>query len=154
MQIRQTKDYEIITKLSKHVHDIHTDHYPEYFKEYDYDGILAFFKSVINKENTIFLLAEQENQPIGYAYIEIRNYAENVFKKAYQSIYVHQFCITNTKRNQGYGTRLMNEIGRIAKEKGIHKIELDYWANNENAKHFYKKNGFTLYREFVYKDIH
>ena len=38
-------------------------------------------------------------------------------------------------------------------ERGIKRIELDYWSDNENAKSFYKKIGFNTYREFVFRDI-
>lgn len=41
----------------------------------------------------------------------------------------------------------------MARKQGIHKIELDYWANNEMASDFYRKQGFIHYREFVYKDL-
>jgi diamine N-acetyltransferase len=47
----------------------------------------------------------------------------------------------------------MNHIYKIAKEKEIDIIELDYWFQNEIAKDFYKKHGFTKYREFVYKEL-
>ncbi|WP_338778840.1 GNAT family N-acetyltransferase [Metabacillus sp. FJAT-52054] len=90
---------------------------------------------------------------MGYAWIEIRNYPENAFKKAYRSVYVHQISIADHMRNQGYGSRLMEEVAEVAKSKGITKVELDYWFDNEAAKNFYRKNNFVKYREFVYMDL-
>jgi diamine N-acetyltransferase len=58
-----------------------------------------------------------------------------------------------SQRKKGYGSRLMEEIYKIAKNNGIDLIELDYWFENNIAKDFYKKHGFTEYRGFVYKKL-
>lgn len=47
----------------------------------------------------------------------------------------------------------MNNIFKLANEKGIDLIELDYWLDNKNAKEFYEKYDFVKYREFVYKQF-
>jgi len=47
----------------------------------------------------------------------------------------------------------MEAVYDIAKENGIKSVELDYWVENEEAKTFYKKLGFTKYREFVYMSL-
>ncbi|MFB1049436.1 GNAT family N-acetyltransferase [Paraliobacillus sp. JSM ZJ581] len=153
MKVSRTNDFELVAKLNKYVHDVHENLYPEYIKKYNYDGIKTFFQKIINKEEFIFLLLEDDNLPLGYAWIEFKNYPDNTFKKAYKSVYVHQISISESEKNKGYGTVLINEITEIAKENGINKIELDYWFNNEIAKNFYKRNGFIKYREFVYKDV-
>ncbi|MBP2243165.1 ribosomal protein S18 acetylase RimI-like enzyme [Cytobacillus eiseniae] len=153
MKISRTRDFELVAKLNKYVHDLHANLYPEYFKEYNFEEIKIFFQKIIDQEEFAFLLLEDDEQPLGYAWIEFRNYPANTFKKAYKSVYVHQISITENQRKKGYGSKLMDEITDIAKVNGINKIELDYWFNNEIAKNFYKKNDFVKYREFVYKDI-
>ena len=153
MKIGRTYDFEIVAKLNKYVHDLHANLYPEYFKEYNLEEIKAFFQKIIDKEEFTFLLMEENDQPLGYAWIEFRNYPESIFKKAYKTVYVHQISISQNQRKKGYGSKFMDEITDIAKENGINKIELDYWFDNEIAKKFYKKKGYVKYREFVYKDI-
>lgn len=153
MHIHQTNDFELVAKLNKTVHDLHANLYPEYFKEYNFEGIKAFFQKNIDKEEFTFLLLEDDGLPLGYAWIEFRNYPDSAFKKAYKSVYVHQISISENQRKKGYGSKLMEEITEIAKANGINKIELDYWFNNEVAMTFYEKNDFVTYQEFVYKDI-
>ncbi|MEK5520565.1 GNAT family N-acetyltransferase [Heyndrickxia sporothermodurans] len=153
MKINRTNDFELIAKLNKHVHDLHIKLYPKHFKEYNFEEVKAFFASIIDIEEFVFLILEQNEQPLGYAWIELREYPDNPFKKAYKSVYVHQISISENQGKKGYGSRLMDEICNIARANGINKIELDYWCDNEIAKSFYKKNGFVKYREFVYKDI-
>ena len=153
MKIKRTKDYALIANLNQHVHDVHVAQYPEHFKPYNYDEIMPFYKNIIDKEDYIFLLIEDENAPIGYAWIELKHYAENPFKHARKFVYVHQISISSHVRSKGYGSMLMAEIETIAKENGITTIELDYWVNNEGAKRFYEKQQYNVYREFVYKNI-
>ncbi len=153
MQISRTKDFESVAELNRYVHELHANLYPEYFKEYDFEAIKTFFQKKMDNEEFIFLLLKDDDQPLGYAWIELRNYPDTDFKKPYKSIYVHQISIADSQRKKGYGSALMNKVADIAKENGIHKIELDYWSNNEIAKNFYEKNDFVKNREFVYKDI-
>jgi diamine N-acetyltransferase len=85
---------------------------------------------------------------------EIRHNPENAFKKAYKFMYVHQISISESSRNTGFGTMLMEKIYGIARLNEVKQIELDYWCFNHIAKSFYQKQGFTIYRELVYKNLH
>ena len=153
MKIKRTKDYALIATLNQHVHDVHVEQYPEHFKPYNYDEIMPFYKNIIDKEEYIFLLIQDEHEPVGYAWIELKNYIENPFKLARKFVYVHQISISSHVRSKGYGSMLMAEIEAIAKANGITTIELDYWVKNEGAKRFYEKQQYSVYREFVYKNI-
>lgn len=153
MNISQTRNYKSVAKLNKYVHDLHSNLYPKYFKEYNFENVKEVFKSLINNESFIFLLLEDNEEALGYAWIEIREYPENPFKKGYKAVYVHQISIVDTKRNKGYGSSLMESIYEIANDRGIDLIELDYWFENSVAKDFYKKQNFIKYREFVYKQL-
>lgn len=153
MEIRTTRDYALVAKLNKPVHDLHFSLYPKYFKVYNYEEIKEVFKELIVNENFVFLLLEDNKEAVGYAWIEIRNYPENAFKKGYKSVYVHQISIVQTQRKKGYGTSLMKYIYKMADDNGIDMIELDYWLDNKIAKEFYKKHDFVKYREFVYKQL-
>lgn len=154
MKIIQTTDHRLIARLNQHVHALHAALYPGYFKAYKFEEIRRFFQRIIYDTNYVFLVIKDGEEALGYAWIEIRNYPETVFTKSYQTVYVHQLSIVSSRQNKGYGTKLMEAIYDIARQKGIEKVELDYWFTNENAKGFYKKHGFTIYREFVYKDLH
>lgn len=153
MEITQTNDFELVAKLNKPVHDLHCSLYPNYFNEYDYVEIKDVFKKMMGIETFIFLLLKEDKVGIGYAWIEIRDYQVNPFKKPYKSIYVHQINIMESKRKKGYGTILMRHIYDIARDKGINLVELDYWVENKIAKDFYEKHDFVRYRDFVYKQL-
>ncbi|QMV40035.1 GNAT family N-acetyltransferase [Cohnella cholangitidis] len=151
MQIDQTFESEVIAALNKDVHEVHVSLYPDYFKEYHFESVNVFFKKIISNPNFYFYVIKENETNLGYAWIEIKEYQENAFMKAYKSIFVHQLSISTEYRNKGLGVKLMDKINEVAKENNIRKIELDYWTDNEAAQRFYEKLGFKGYREFVYK---
>lgn len=154
MKITETKDYETIAILNKGVQELHAELYPESFKEYEYEAIKEFFQKVIDKPEYKIFVLEDDGLFRGYAWIEIIDYPENAFKKAFQSIYIHQINVVKSERQKGYGSQLMEEIYKTAEQHRIKKIQLDYWVDNNIAKNFYKKIGFKKYREFVYKELY
>ncbi|OAB36989.1 GNAT family N-acetyltransferase [Paenibacillus glacialis] len=153
MQIKQTKDHELISQLNQEVQNIHATMYPEHFKEYDHVTVSDFYKLIMNYSNFQFYTIEENDMALGYVWIEIKEYKENAFRKSYKSIYVHQLNILEAHRNKGLGKKIMNKVNDIAELNNIKKIELDYWSKNDSAKNFYEKNGYIRYREFLYKDL-
>ncbi|MBM7663060.1 ribosomal protein S18 acetylase RimI-like enzyme [Bacillus mesophilus] len=153
MNITHTKNFELIASLNKSVHTLHYQLYPTKFKPYDYQSIKEFFESIIDNPNFVFLLIEEKSYPLGYAWIEFRSYPETAFTKSIDVIYVHQISINSISRNKGFGSLLMLEIEKIAKQYSVSSIELDYWAANQKVRDFYKKNGYQINREYVYKNL-
>lgn len=153
MKITQTTDFELLAKLNKPIHDLHVSLYPEHFTEYNFDAIRDTFRQSVTKENFVFLLIEDNDEPLGYAWIEMKTYPQNAFSKQRRTVFVHQLSIVEQQKRRGYGSHLMNYIYELARNEGIDIIELDYWAKNEHAKNFYDKQDFLGYREFVYKKL-
>ncbi|WP_458125899.1 N-acetyltransferase family protein [Paenibacillus sp. Z3-2] len=153
MNIKQTLDHELISRLNHEVQTLHATMYPEHFKAYDYDAVNQFFRSIMTNANFQFYVLEQAENVLGYIWFEIKEYNETAFKKAYRSIYIHQLNILKEYKGKGLGKRLMDKVEEIAGLNHIKKIELDYWSRNDQAKGFYEKNGYTQYRELVYKDL-
>lgn len=153
MNVSPSKDFELIARLNKTVHDLHVQLHPEIFQPFDEKAMADFFRRVVENEQHVFWIAESESAAIGYAWIEFKDYPETMFKKAYRSLYVHQLSFLNEVQNKGYGQQIMQEISKLALSKEINLIELDYWVRNEKAKRFYEKMGFVKQREFVYKKL-
>ena len=153
LKITRTFDADTIAILNQSVHQLHVELYPQHFQTYDFHQVHEFFKKVMKDDRFIFLLAEDEGQHVGLAWLEIKQYSETVFKKAYESIYVHQINIAEPYKNKGFGSSLMKEIYSIAREKEITTIELDYWNDNTIAESFYEKEGFITYRKMAYKEL-
>ena len=92
------------------------------------------FSDAINLDNTVFLVAEEENTIIGYVGMyfsvdegEITNVA-----------------VSEGSRRHGVGDRLLKQLLAIATEKGISRIVLEVRVSNIGAIRLYERNGFTL----------
>jgi diamine N-acetyltransferase len=153
LKISRTFDAGKIAKLNQSVHQLHVELYPQHFQTYDFHQVHEFFKKVMKDDRFIFLLGEDEGQHVGFAWLEIKQYSETVFKKAYESIYVHQINIAESYKNKGFGSSLMKEIYSIARTNDINTIELDYWNDNTIAESFYEKERFVTYRKMAYKEL-
>jgi diamine N-acetyltransferase len=54
MKIETTKNFELLAKLSKTIHDLHVDLYPEEFKEYNFGAMRNFFEKKWKFQNLFF----------------------------------------------------------------------------------------------------
>ncbi|MFD1356687.1 GNAT family N-acetyltransferase [Fictibacillus halophilus] len=153
MEIIKTQDYEAIAKLNKNVQDIHVELFPEYFTPYNYEPIRDFYKEIMKDPKQIFLLVEEDFNPIGYVWMTLRDSAETPFKKTSRSLYIHQISIEKNSSNKGAGSQVIAYIEQLGIELGATKLELDYWIDNTIARNFYKKMGFVINREVVHKEM-
>ncbi|WP_157272599.1 GNAT family N-acetyltransferase [Paenibacillus daejeonensis] len=154
MEIIQTFNSELITNLNQEIQTLHRSMVPWRFKEFNFAEINAYFKQVMESpKHLFFIIPSQGGEALGYVWIEIKAYHENAFLHAYQSIFVQHLCVAKAHKNKGLGKQLMNKVMEVAVERGIQRIELDYWSMNEDAKQFYSKLGFEVYREFAFKHL-
>ena len=153
MNIKQTNDLEVITRLNKHVQDLHAKLYPETFNAFEFEALKSAFSEMLKTGHHEIYLVENNREPEGFVWIEIKSKPANAFKKAEKTAYVHQIVVAGEKQNSGYGSALMEKVEKVARDHNVQTIELDYWSNNTMAKAFYKKLGFELRREYVQKKL-
>jgi len=93
----------------------------------------------IQDPNTVFLIAEQDGAPVGYAKLKGHSKGDGVASTnpmELQRIYSIQEYI-----GKGVGPALMKESIREAKERGFNCLWLGVWEKNERAIKFYEKWG-------------
>lgn len=147
------KNPEIAARLNKFVQDIHVEKHPDIFNPYNYDTVLAGISKMLENDNIYCIIAYMKDDPVGYTILVQRNYPEPVFKKGHSSIYIDQICIIKEFQNRGFGTRIMEFIKSFCRDKGINRIELGVWADNEPARGFFTKCGFTDYLHNMKVDL-
>jgi len=153
IEIIQTTDVTRLSKLNKEVQELHVKLYPEHFKPFNLEEVSSFFQKIMSNPSYLFFLAKKDHEDVGYLWVELKEYKENVFTKSYRSVYIHHLNVIEKYRNLGVGSNLIEKVHNIARENGINKIELDYWADNEFAQRFYEKHGYKNYREFAFREI-
>lgn len=77
------------------------------------------------------------------AYLDKKLVGGIVADKEYQTIHVSLLVITQDARGLSIGSKMLQEIETIAKEKGI--IHITLTTRSYQAVDFYKKNGYTVF---------
>ena len=104
--------------------------------------------SELGEPRNIFLIAEINEKPAGYAKIIIDNIEPGITAERpveLQRLYSHQEYI-----GKGVGQNLMDACFARAVDDGRDVMWLGVWEYNPRAQRFYEKNGFTVVGEHTF----
>ena len=93
---------------------------------------------LLRKENHTILVAEQNNQLIGYL-----EASGGTFKRSRHSAYI-VIGILQAFTGQGIGSLLFQSLEEWAKLRHIHRLELTVMTHNTRGIALYKKQGFVI----------
>jgi ribosomal protein S18 acetylase RimI-like enzyme len=100
----------------------------------------GFMQMLSNLESLFVVGAIFEEKIIAQSSLEL-----NTMSKKHRHIGTWGIAIHPDFQNQGLGTKLLNELEKIAKEKGIKKLETSYYEGNDAAKRLYvEKLGYEI----------
>jgi ribosomal protein S18 acetylase RimI-like enzyme len=143
-----TTDAELLSLLNVDVQTLHWSALPTRFKP---PGPDAFPPSaaaeLLAKPGNFVFVAEVDSVPVGYAYAEVIHRPETPFSYADDLVYLHHISVRPSCRKQGVGRALMDSVRSAAAERGITVLALDTWTFNEEARSFFRRQGFTPYIE-------
>ena len=100
--------------------------------EIQFDELSAF--------DNIFLIAESESTPIGYAQLIMDSKEESL--KGTRSLEIRRIYSSQEYIGKGVGKELMSASIQEAKQRGCDSIWLGVWEKNPRAISFYKQWGF------------
>ena len=104
------------------------------------EAYLAHIKANLAKDNYLLIVAEIENEIIGYSTLSFSKRPELFLKKLSASI--EDTCVKAEYRKAGIGRQLTKELIKIARERGVELITLGVEVNNEVGNIFWKEMGF------------
>ena len=147
MKIRTAaiEDAEMLAELSRVTfydafHE-HPENAPEDMAEYMEKAFsVEQTRGEILEENSIFLIAETENEIAGYAKIMLGSIEKGITAEKpieLNRLYAHQKFL-----GKGVGQALMNECFRVAMENNCDLMWLGVWEFNLRAQAFYRKYDF------------
>ncbi len=151
MTITETKDFKRIAELNAHVQNLHATLYPEMFKPFNRIEIEKALENFLSDPNCYCYLVELNKVDIGSAVFFVKEAKENAFHYAIRTLYIDQISVLPEYQRTGVGKLLMLKAEQLAIEHSINKIELDHWSANTVAASYFRKNGYKLYRERLFK---
>ncbi|MES2513749.1 MAG: GNAT family N-acetyltransferase [Bacteroidota bacterium] len=149
----ETRDYKLIAALNEEVQNLHASLHPEMFKPFVKSDMEKALENYLNEPNAYGYLVQKDGIAIGCAVFFIREAKENAFHYTIKTLYVDQISVLTKHQRTGAGKMLMDQAEKLAKEKSIQKIELDHWSANVVAASYFRKSGYKLYRERLFKVI-
>jgi len=94
----------------------------------------------LSVSENIFLIAELEELPIGYAQLILNSKEEAI--PAIRPLEIRRIYATRELQGKGVGKELMQVAINEARQRGCDCIWLGVWEKNQRAIEFYKKWGF------------
>lgn len=110
-----------------------------------------YFKKSLENEDGLVLIAEDNNNPIGYLVGRIEEVGG--FRNISNMCEVDNMWIDEEYRSQGIGKQLMNEVKKWSIKKGIKKMRVIASYKNKKGIKFYEREGFGAYDLILEKDI-
>jgi len=141
-------DAEVMSSLNADVQAMHCAALPWRFKPPGPETFPpAAAAALLAQPSNLVFIAELDSQAVGYAYAEILNRAETSFSYAYDMVYLHHISVRPAHRKRGVGGALMDAVRSAANACGIDLLLLDVWTFNEEARVFFRGQGFAPYNE-------
>jgi len=109
----------------------------------DFNFLKREVSKLISKKE--ILCIKLDNKLIGFLEFLISRktpYGLNYGNEDKKFCWVNNMFIQKNYRSKGYGKFLFRKLYSICKRRNIHRILLDVFEVNENAKPFYQKEGF------------
>ncbi len=101
-------------------------------------------RKAIGSRKQLVLVAEYRGRLAGYALAHVRRMPLPICQKPYASI--SDMCVTRSARRKGAGRRMLFEVERWARGKGLARLEVGYLPANRHAFSFWRKMGFRPIR--------
>lgn len=121
---------------------------PDFIKEGDQS--IEFLEKIISNDDSDILVYENDSKVIGFVLLQAKIRPDFEFLLPGKFCYIMDIIVTETQRNKGFGTALMNAAKEWAKEQGCSFINLDVLSNNPKAIALYEKLRFIPKAQEMY----
>ena len=121
---------------------------PDFIKEGDQS--VEFLEKTISDDESDILVYENDGTVVGFILLQAKVRPDFDFMLPGKYCYIMDVIVTETHRNKGFGTALMNSAKDWAKEQNCSFINLDVLTTNTNAISLYEKLGFIPKAQEMY----
>lgn len=130
VRIAQTQDLDFVYKSICELEN----------EELDFEVFAAIFNENISNPNNLYLIAEKENEGLGF----ISFHTQNLLHHCGRVGEIQEFFINENHRGKGIGRQLIQEIMQYAEEHKLKSIEVTTNKRRVENVMIYENLGFTL----------
>ena len=136
-------DYDAVAMLNREIQQKHAEAYPHLFKPASDETLTASaFDVLLNDPAVTTLVVVDDEAVTGYVLAREIDRTDTPYRFAHRVLYIDQICVVRSARRKGHGRRLMEAMKSGAMKRGISHLELDTWAFNDEARRFFREQGF------------
>ena len=121
---------------------------PDFIKEGDQS--VEFLEKTISNDDSDILVYEDNGNVVGFILLQVKTRPDFDFMIPGKYCYIMDIIVTESHRNKGFATALMNSAKEWAKEQNCNLINLDVLVNNHGAIKLYEKLGFIPKAQEMY----
>ncbi len=121
---------------------------PDFIKEGDQNT--EFIENTITNEESDILIYENDDMIVGFILLQAKTRPDFDFMLPGEYCYIMDIIVTENHRGKGFGTALMNDAKKWAKERNCNFINLDVLVNNPGAINLYEKLSFIPKAQEMY----
>ena len=121
---------------------------PDFIKEGDQS--IEFLEKTISSDDSDILVYENDGRVVGFILLQAKERPDFDFMLPGKYCYIMDIIVTESHRNKGFATALMNSAKDWAKEQNCNLINLDVLVNNHGAIKIYEKLGFIPKAQEMY----
>jgi ribosomal protein S18 acetylase RimI-like enzyme len=145
-------DTGAIVELWKELMDFHKERDRRFTRSADgHKRFTEFVSGRLAHEASCVLVAEQQDEVVGYCLAAISKYPPVYEHQEYGAIF--DLAVTENCRRQGIGQALVETALQWFSEQEISRVEVRVATANKISTAFWKEMGFVPYLEVVYKEI-
>ena len=145
LELAKESDFEAVNRLARQVVAHHAQWNPnEQMVEHPYpmDFFLTCIRPESIRDNAIYVM-HQNGAVVGFMRIYL--WETNSFVSSQRiMLSIDDIGVDEALRNQGIGTKMMEQLCHLAMDWGVSSICLYVDAPNESAQGYYKKCGFKV----------
>ena len=121
---------------------------PDFIKEGDQS--VEFLEKTISNDDSDIIVYENDGVVVGFILLQAKERPDFDFMIPGKYCYIMDVIVTESHRNKGFATALMNSAKEWAKEQNCNLINLDVLVNNHGAIKLYEKLGFIPKAQEMY----
>ena len=121
---------------------------PDFIKEGDQS--VEFLEKTISDDVSDILVYENDGIVVGFILLQAKTRPDFDFMIQGKYCYIMDVIVTESHRNKGFATALMNSAKDWAKDQNCNLINLDVLVNNPGAIKLYEKLGFIPKAQEMY----
>ncbi|OGG80642.1 hypothetical protein A3A39_04100 [Candidatus Kaiserbacteria bacterium RIFCSPLOWO2_01_FULL_54_13] len=100
--------------------------------------LYALAKAILHRKRVHTIVAEEEGKFVGYITIVFGK-----FQRVRETAYI-VVGVLASHRGRGIGTQLLSRAEDHARDRGMHRVELEVFETNDSAVRLYEKLGYVI----------